>query len=105
MKFGLLVLLFATFSPFIAYDGAKKGVRNMEGDDLINIWLRSIERASKHGFKPLAALEKLPAAVLGGTRLWSARFSTAEANPAQMRKDVKYSYHLSTGDTPDLIRY
>ena len=77
----------------------------MEGDELIRIWLDSIDRVSRKGFVPLADFKTLPDAVLGGTRLWSARFFTPEANPTHQTNGIKYSYHLSTADTPDLLRY
>lgn len=77
----------------------------MEGDELVTIWLSSIDRASRKGFVPLASLKALPDNVRGDTSLWSERFFTSEANPYHQTSGVKYSYHLSTDDTPDLLRY
>ena len=105
MKFGLLVLLLTVIAPVIGWEDAKKGVSKMAGDELITIWLSSIDRASQKGFVSLESLTALPDNVRGDTSLWSERFFTAEANPYHQTSGVNYSYHLSTADTPDLLRY
>jgi hypothetical protein len=72
-------------------------------DELVTIWLDSIDRVETNAYKPVM-FEALPAAVRGDSSLWADRFFTDAANPHNHKAAVKWTYHLSTESTPDILR-
>ena len=75
----------------------------MLDDELVTIWLDSIDRVAPDAYNPVA-FDLLPPEVRGDSSLWSERFFTAAANPHNRKAVVQWSYHLATADTPDVLR-
>ena len=75
----------------------------MLDDELVTIWLDSIDRVAPDAYKTVA-FDALPPEVRGDSSLWSERFFTAAANPHNRKAVVQWSYHLATADTPDVLR-
>jgi hypothetical protein len=98
----LLLLLLAW--PGIAQTAAK-GKIAMTDDQLITIWLDSIDRVPADGYRPVTEWAALPSAVRGDATFWAGRFFTPEANPHNHRDTVQWAYHLATEKTPDILRY
>jgi hypothetical protein len=81
----------------------QRGQQNVQSDELVTIWLDSIDRVALDAYRPIA-FDALPAIVRGDSSLWCERLFTSTANPHTRKMDVKWSYHLATEDTPDILR-
>jgi hypothetical protein len=75
-------------------------------DQFITIWLDSLDRVGPDGYRALQGPSALPAAVRSDSALWSERFFTPAADPhvSALAGQARWSYHLSTELTPDLVR-
>jgi hypothetical protein len=105
----MIVRALSAFMLLWAQASAQQSARGkgaaMQGEQLIHMWLNVTDRASAEGYIPIRDFGSLPARVRGDTSLWSEHFLTPSANPQHRKSGVQFGVHLSTRDTPDLLRY
>ena len=77
----------------------------MAGEELIRIWLNVADRAEAEGYRNVNGIAALPARVRGDSSLWSERFLSRDSDPQYQKTGVQIGVHLSTADSPDLLRY
>ena len=77
----------------------------MRGTEVVTTWIEAIERVPPQGYLPVSDFETLPKLVRGDSTMWAERFLKPEASPHARGATVQWEAHLSTADTPDILRH
>ena len=76
----------------------------MPDDDLVMIWIASVERVTRDDWTSLADWSMLDSEVRGDSSMWLERFLSPAADPEE-RSGVDHSIHVATDETSDLLRH